>query len=198
MTKQALRVIKLGGSLLDWPELRERFELWLAKQKPARWILISGGGTLVDGFRGLCQRVAVDETVAHWICVDLMSITARLASELLRRPLTARYEELVASARELLILDPVDWLRSSQIGPCSWDVTSDSIAAFLAAALRADELVLLKSTLPSAADALSQPGFVDNYFLTAMNDYRAAMPDRGVLVRCVNLRDPDFGERKLS
>ena len=196
--QQALRVIKLGGSLLDWPALREQFELWLAKQAPVHSIMIVGGGNLVGVFRRLCQRVPVDETVAHWICIDLMSITARLASEILGLPLTANYENLTVGDQGILVFDAAAWLRTRQIGPCSWDVTSDSIAAFVATALRADELVLLKSTLPAAANVLLEPGFVDNYFSTAIRNYRTAKSDRGALVRFVNLRDTEFGEGKLA
>ena len=72
--------------------------------------------------------------------------------------------------------------------PCTWQVTSDSIAARVAARIGADELVLLKSTLPSAASDLeywSRHGFVDGYFASAA---------AGLAVRAVNLRDTRYAE----
>jgi aspartokinase-like uncharacterized kinase len=67
--------------------------------------------------------------------------------------------------------------------PANWDVTSDSIAARLAVALRAEELVLLKSTLPDAhleVEELSQSGLVDTMFPRLCGELPA--------VRIVNLR----------
>ena len=70
--------------------------------------------------------------------------------------------------------------------PDDWSVSSDSIAARAAGYLGAVELVLLKSTL---ADG-DQPDYVDGYFAVAA---------RGIpRVRFVNLRDPQFAERRAS
>ena len=67
--------------------------------------------------------------------------------------------------------------------PRTWDVTSDSIAARLAEFVSADELVLLKSTLPLEAAEQhdrSDCGIVDRYFRIASARVRK--------VRLVNLR----------
>jgi hypothetical protein len=61
----------------------------------------------------------------------------------------------------------------------------------------ADELVLLKSTLPSAAVGISQPGFIDDYFSTAVDEYRTAAVGHRASVRAVNLRDDALGEITL-
>ena len=77
------------------------------------------------------------------------------------------------------IVDPWYWLEPSgqpwrvRVGqpalPASWEVTSDSIAAWLAEGLGAGELVLLKSsepTLPTPSEWATS-GYVDAYFLEA-------------------------------
>jgi aspartokinase-like uncharacterized kinase len=87
----------------------------------------------------------------------------------------------------LAILDPLPYLLAAEAAtkftplPHSWDVTSDSIAARVAAELQA-ELVLLKSTPPPSDDlpAAAASGYVDPYFPTAAAGLQS--------VRFVNLR----------
>jgi hypothetical protein len=59
------------------------------------------------------------------------------------------------------VLAPSRWLRSADVLPRSWAVTSDSIAAFVAGAMDADRLILVK---PAAN--LDQP--VDSYFTSTL------------------------------
>ena len=42
------------------------------------------------------------------------------------------------------MLAPYRWMRSADVLPHSWDATSDSVAAFVAGALDAARLVLIK------------------------------------------------------
>ena len=60
------------------------------------------------------------------------------------------------------VIAPLQWLRSMDPLPHSWDVTSDSIAAWLAGALDAERLVLIKSA------GASGPALVDAYFARAL------------------------------
>jgi hypothetical protein len=68
--------------------------------------------------------------------------------------------------------------------PASWDVTSDSIAAWLASRLNADELVLLKSIdLPPAGIAAAvRSGAVDRYLANLLG--------ASTKLTWVNLRSP--------
>ncbi len=79
------------------------------------------------------------------------------------------------------VLAPSRWLRSADVLPRSWDVTSDSIAAFVAGATDAARLILIK---PAAN--LDEP--VDSYFTSALP---YGMP--WSLVACDRLED--FVER---
>jgi len=63
--------------------------------------------------------------------------------------------------------------------PHAWSVTSDSIAARLAQAVAAGELVLLKSAAPPPD--LGAADYVDEWFATAARDVPS--------VRIVNLRE---------
>ena len=65
-------------------------------------------------------------------------------------------------AGHLPILAPSRWLRAVDPLPHTWDVTSDSIAAWVAGAVGAERLVLVKP--PGAA----HPEWVDAYFARAL------------------------------
>ena len=105
--------------------------------------------------------------------------------------------------RRLFIVDPWLLLRDDdpnlafeRLGkaplPATWDVSSDSIAARLAALSGAQELVLLKSAFPSSSRPaeLVRLGFVDRVFPKALEGVARA--------RIVNLRDDAFPSVPIS
>jgi len=186
-----LRVIKLGGSLLEWPELSVRLHRWLAAQPPAANVLIVGGGPIVEGLRTIDRVQQLSASASHWLAIDAMSLTARILVELL--PEAVLIDSLASINRTSggapHVLDVASLLRAEQGSdsalPESWDVTSDSIAAHVARQLNASELVLLKSTDPpqasdrQTANSLALAGYVDAYFPQVAGE----LP-----LRCVNLR----------
>jgi len=113
--------------------------------------------------------------VAHWLCIDLMSMTARLFHG--RCPEIPLVEQcdlsvLRSADRNATIFAPAQWLR--RIEPelpgtrltQDWQTTSDAIVGRLAIALDAEELVLMKSTQPEQnllhdLEALAAAGYVD-------------------------------------
>jgi aspartokinase-like uncharacterized kinase len=153
-----LRVIKLGGSLLELNDLRHRFHAWLEKQVPARNLIVVGGGRAVEAIRELDAIHRLPSKVTHWLCVDVMSVTARLASELLGLQQTIstadELREFLVNSFEIpaiACIQPTAYYTPSIARkencslPESWDCTSDSISAWLASSVAAGELVLLKS-----------------------------------------------------
>jgi len=198
MSSPPVRVIKLGGSLLDWPAMPTAFARWLAAQPPAVDVMVVGGGAVVEAIRSWDRTFTLDPVAMHWLCVRAMSLTAEFAGSLLA---DARIAHTIRDLRlrvegGVQILDVEAFLRADQQRhdplPCDWSVTSDSIAARVAQALEAHELALLKSALPSAAQsraALAECGYVDRFFPMA--------PHR-LHIRCVNLRDPLFAQIGLD
>lgn len=167
-----IRVVKLGGSLLDLPDLRERIADWLAAQRPAVNVLIVGGGAAVDRLREQHRLGRLDDEQAHWAAVQVMRENARrlLDERVIDAAWLERIEPLSDEPPGLFALDPLRFLREVDPRlaggslPATWEVTSDTIAARVAVALRADELVLLKSTTapPGATlEALAALGHVD-------------------------------------
>lgn len=191
---ETVRVIKLGGSLLEWPELASRLRAWLAVQPPAVNVAIVGGGALVDKLRALDAAHSLSPETSHWLAIRAMSIMAAAVAELVPEAILVDEVEHLdfSESGPLQILDAQRFLRaehgSADALPASWDVTSDSIAARVAAVLQAQELVLLKSTLtPDATDlvSLAVSGYVDACFPHAA---------QSLAVRYVNLRSDDFAE----
>ena len=200
----ASRVVKLGGSLLDVPDLALRLRDWLARQAPRATVLIAGGGRMADVVRDADRQHRLGETVSHWLCIRVMTLQAELLSALLPEAAVCRsLADWRSTAPGLAILDPWIFLReeephlAGQTLPASWDVTSDSIAARFAAAIGAAELVLLKSALPqstlpqstSTPGAAAAAGYVDRFF--------PRLAEAAPAIRCVNLRDPDFPQSIL-
>lgn len=200
MNAPLVRVVKLGGSLFDLTDLPVRVERWLDVQPPARAVMFCGGGAAADRLRRLDHQL--DHEDAHSMAIQTMADTARA---LIARSERVRWIDTIAElpiawdADQMACLDPAwfirhDMLASDEPLPASWDVTSDSIAARLAAVLATEfaaaiELVLLKSALPelgARVDDASAADYVDRYFPRAAAGLNA--------VRCVNLRDDAFPE----
>lgn len=169
MTRRPLRpaVVKLGGSLAGAPQLRP----WLkAIADVGDVVVVPGGGSFADAVREAQPRMGFDDAAAHRMALLAMEQYAQALASLDRR--FALAASLVAIENTLDAgLVPL-WLPSAMVLeaaeiPCSWDVTSDSLAAWLAGRLGAAHLLLVKSvTLPASAtpDELAGRGVVDPLF----------------------------------
>ncbi|MEK6238479.1 MAG: hypothetical protein N2C14_27490 [Planctomycetales bacterium] len=202
MTGPGVRVVKLGGRLLESRGLGDRLQAWKQRQPPARNCLIVGGGRLADAVREWDAVHELGAEAAHELAVRAMTLNARLMLRLLADAVLTDAPcdfETWGAPDGWTILDPSrfvlgeDETDSAPRLPASWEVTSDSIAAFVAGQLGGAELVLLKSALPtlnSTRAEASAAGYVDAYFPTA-----AANVAR---VRCVDLSDDGFPEVRLQ
>lgn len=196
-----MRVIKLGGSLLAVPNLADRFERWYQRQPSMTSVVVVGGGAAVDVLRNLDRANPLEASTAHWLAIRAMQYNARIVESLLPEVIWGdSFDQIFSCDIEagVLIADPWKLLTEAAASsalslPESWDVTSDSISAWLAAQLAVEELVLLKSTLlPTLAtvDEASSCGYVDPYFKEAVATVAH--------IRCVNLRDDSYEESVLQ
>jgi len=121
-----VRVVKVGGSLLSSCGLGQRIKEWRQRQPPVPTVWVVGGGKLVD---------VVRDWHAHWMSVDLMSVTAKMFATLVGSwPIESSPESLreqFQTGSQNVIFDCRTWLRTVDDLPCSWSVTSDSIAGRL-------------------------------------------------------------------
>jgi aspartokinase-like uncharacterized kinase len=173
MSRAIVRVVKVGGSLFDWPDLPTALTAWLTQQTPGKNYLLAGGGPWVEALRQAAKTHSLSDAFCHEAAIGLMSTSAAVLREL-----------LAEHAPEAEVLDARGWLANTPIAlPNSWDVTSDSIAAAIAQSLSATELVLLKSVglaRDQSLEEAAKSGCVDPYFPIA-----AAR----LSVRIINLRD---------
>ncbi len=192
--KRSLRVIKIGGSLFGCVDLPERINTWIAKQSPATNVWVVGGGDFVDQIRRWEQVHTLDSQTAHWVAMDLMSVTTKLIHNWFDEwPIVKQLNEVEGGAETgNCFFDVKDWMLANRHLPESWHVTSDSCAALLATHLDADEVVLLKSRLTKHAsiEELAGEDLVDVEFATLARNLPAT--------RIVNLRDDEFAEVVVS
>lgn len=163
-----MRVVKLGGSLSGAPELKA----WLAALAGAagRVVLVPGGGPFADAVRDAQARLGFDDRAAHRMALLAMEQFGMALCGLEPDCLPARDEaEIAASlaAGATPVWMPSRLCLGAPDIPESWDVTSDSLALWLAARLGADGLALVKSVeAAGGADpaALARAGIVDRAF----------------------------------
>jgi aspartokinase-like uncharacterized kinase len=125
-------VVKIGGSLMERiPSLMPVF-----LESTRRLLLVPGGGKFADLVRDLRLE---DDDAAHWMAVAAMDQTGWYISSL-GIPPTDRLE----LPRKVAVWLPYRAMRDHDPLPHSWEVTSDTIAAWAAGVLECD-LLLLKS-----------------------------------------------------
>ncbi|MEM7312198.1 MAG: hypothetical protein AAF497_03505 [Planctomycetota bacterium] len=145
---ESTRIIKFGGSLLSRDHWADDFRHWYTATPGQRDILVVGGGSRVDRIRELDRRLKLGDVACHFLAVAQMDILARTVSKRLGWPLISSPGDCCKHPRSVAITG--DWMddaenRGTVDLSVSWDVTSDSIAAWVAKLCDAHQLVLLKS-----------------------------------------------------
>jgi aspartokinase-like uncharacterized kinase len=189
-------VIKVGGSLLGWPGFPGRLEGFLGAVASRRVALVVGGGAAADLVRQLDATHSLGEARSHALALRALDLTAHLAASLVPGlQVVERPAELGAVWRDgrtpvlapRWFLENVDRYAEDPL-PETWECTTDSIAARVARAIGASELVLLKSTSPGRVTSRTEAarlGLVDPRFPEA-----SAWLDE---VSVVNLRESPPG-----
>ncbi|GBD44671.1 hypothetical protein HRbin40_02161 [bacterium HR40] len=143
-------VVKLGGSLLDSPRLASWLEA-LARPAPRARLVVAGGGPFADAVRTGQKRWAFSDLAAHRMAILAMQQTALLLHD--REPRLEPVEDTAGIEALCRKCGAGVWLPWRLAGyepslPASWQVTSDSIALWLASFLEARAAVIVKRGQP--------------------------------------------------
>ena len=162
-TPGRLIVVKVGGGLSATPGALELVGRALAEAgRRHRLLIVPGGGPFADAVRAFDRRERLSADAAHWMAILAMDQYAYVLVE--RIPGAVLVEDAGAIGGALpgtgvAVLAPSRWLRAADVLPHDWAATSASAAAFVAGALDAERLVLIK---PGSGG--SPTDVVDPYF----------------------------------
>lgn len=141
-------MIKIGGSLGQSPRLEELMSRVSKLGARYKILIIPGGGAFANAVREYDQRFCLGNDTCHWMSIRAMDqfgvmISSMCSNSELVQGLADVRNALVAGRVPVLL--PYNLLNQADELPQSWDVTSDSIAAWVADRVKARRLILLKS-----------------------------------------------------
>jgi aspartokinase-like uncharacterized kinase len=143
-----LIVVKVGGGLSATSGALEAVGHALAEAgRRHRLLVVPGGGPFADAVRAFDRREGLSADAAHWMAILAMDQYAFVLVERIPRAVLVEEPGAIGTALArsgVAVLAPSRWLRAADVLPHDWAATSDSAAAFVAGALDADRLVLIK------------------------------------------------------
>lgn len=157
----ALWIIKVGGSLAQSPDLR-RWLRAIARFGAGRAIVVPGGGPFADEVRRAQRVWRFDDVVAHRMALLAMQqyglMLCGVEAELQAAETEADLRTALQQGRAAVWL-PWQMAAAANDIPMNWNVTSDSLAAWLANRVSASSLALVKSC-PSPFAGVTAPAQV--------------------------------------
>jgi aspartokinase-like uncharacterized kinase len=143
-----LTVVKIGGSLMGASELSLCLDKIESASKQTNYLIVPGGGKFADSIRQLQKQHRFDDIAAHQMALLAMCQYGYYLKQIKSALIVIRNNEQIKA--NLDKKSPLLWLPYCLIGDdseieSSWDMTSDSIALWLATKLDAKKLILIKS-----------------------------------------------------
>ena len=139
-------VLKVGGSLADDPtSLANLCQELSALSKTHRILIVPGGGEIADIVSKFDKTYSLSDVVAHKMAVLAMDQYGFLLSDITPESyVSPSLEEISNSAKGTLpIFLPSKLIFREDPLEHSWDVTSDTITAYIAQLLNAEKLILV-------------------------------------------------------
>lgn len=168
-----MRVIKLGGSLMNDKASLIHCLNTIDQACTDKTVIVPGGGHFAEQIRSMQKNWEFNNRIAHQMALLAMQQMALLIYSLKQNFVLADNVSSIQQAltnHSIVIWRPdINELNASKV-KASWEVTSDSLAAWLAKQLTATELILVKSIKTpiykntDIAD-MQKMGLVDNAFI---------------------------------
>jgi 5-(aminomethyl)-3-furanmethanol phosphate kinase len=139
-------VIKIGGSLSEDPKtLQQLCNSISSLVNQYRFLVVPGGGKFADTVRQLDAELNLPAQLSHDMAILSMDQYGLLLSNLVPNSQcceTLDYAQKTADSGKVPIFLPSTLLFRLKPFVPSWDVTSDSIAAYVALKIKAKKLIL--------------------------------------------------------
>ncbi len=145
--QMTITVVKIGGSIAAYPDkLRALCKKISVLSKKFRVVVVPGGGEFADTVRQLDQRYNLTSRISHRMAIYAMNQYGLMLTDLIpdsvvveevdqtKSVLHRHFTPIFLPAKLMFMDDPLE---------NSWDVTSDSIAFYIASKLEASKLVLV-------------------------------------------------------
>ncbi|MDO9161864.1 MAG: uridylate kinase [Methylococcaceae bacterium] len=169
-------VVKLGGSLEQSGALLDCLQQIEQHYQNDSVVIVPGGGVFADQVRMAQVRWQFDDRAAHVMALLAMQQMALLINGLKRQfVISESVADIKARAAtgKILIWSPdINELDNAGL-TASWDITSDSLAAWLASAASASDLIVVKSASIDPGQNLAElaaQGTIDNAFCATVQD----------------------------
>lgn len=134
------QVVKIGGSLFP------KYAIELAKRlENTSSVIILGGGEFANLIRRYDDEINFSDEANHWTAIDCMDIIAKLVCDKVdscKLAYSIEDVEKISDEGFTPIFVVSQFLRENDPFECSWDVTSDSISAYVAHLLNANLLIV--------------------------------------------------------
>lgn len=128
-------VMKIGGSLMDSaPDILKKVSEFTETEKNISILIVPGGGVFADTIRSKTAQYGIGDEAAHWMAILAME---QYAYYLIDKTGATGIETIECLPSGFSILLPYRLLKTTDELPHSWDVTSDTIAAWVAKRLNA-------------------------------------------------------------
>jgi len=142
-------VFKIGGKIL---EDNKNLECTISQLKKLykdntlqKIIIIPGGGSYANFIRSIDKNLVLGDDLAHWMAIFSMDYNGKdLNRKFLDFECIDDFKNIQRAKRISCIFLPYKYLRKKDELPHSWDVTSDSIAIYIANKLNLNECYLIK------------------------------------------------------
>jgi aspartokinase-like uncharacterized kinase len=149
MKREISAVIKVGGNILlnHRDSIKPLFSTIFELGKNLRLIVTPGGGSLADEVRRMHKECNLSDSTAHFMAILAIDQNAFMINQFLegsRVVFDLSDAKRTTKGHRVAVLAPFRLMFNRDPLPHSWNVTSDSIAGYIAKSVRAEKLILLK------------------------------------------------------